>query len=74
MILRVGADAGICRHAELSRGFLIGCRDRNDPRSHGQRTVGFLLTAHLLSPPVSNTQYHEASAIAIPKSEEIKEK
>ncbi len=55
LILGVGTDAGICCHAELSCGFLIGCRNCNDPRSHSQRTVGFLPADHLLPPPSSAT-------------------
>ena len=73
LILGVGTDTGIRCHAEFSCGFLIRCRDRNDPRSHRQRTVGFLLITHSSATSfVSNTQYHITSAIAILKAKKSK--
>ena len=72
LIVGVRADAGVCRHPEGAREILPGGRDGDDPRLwlQGERACGFLAVVHCADTSFfSNTQYHEAFAIAIPKSE-----
>ena len=72
LIVGVRADAGVCRHPEGAREILLGGRDGDDPRLwlQGERACGFLAVVHCADTSFfSNTQYHEASGIAIPKSE-----
>ena len=72
LIVGVRADAGVCRYPEGAREILPGGRDGDDPRLwlQGERACGFLAVVHCADTSFfSNTQYHEASGIAIPKSE-----
>ena len=65
LILAGGADAGICRDAQLSRYDLVVCRNYNNAPLFQRKVSAGLLFYHILTSLSAATHYHNTCEIAI---------